>query len=106
MVTCNPFRFFHEFSGKVLPELSMTMYRLIAFNEVSANFTAHFEVSISPYFNRQASNRSGKLEFITHKFVRYLMNRYGYAGSKGESLRSFICRKFGESAWNLLKRLM
>lgn len=82
------------------------MYRLIAFNEVSANFTAYLGISISPYFDRQSSNKSGKLEFIAHKFVRYLMNRYGYGGSNEESLQSFVCRKFGEPAWNFLKRLM
>lgn len=93
-------------SGEVLPETSMPMYKLIAFNEVSANFTAHFDMSISPYFDRQSSNQSGKLEFITHKFVRYLMTQYGYGGAKEESLRSFVCRKFGEPAWIFLKRLM
>ena len=82
------------------------MYRLIAFNEVSANFAGHFNLGISPYFDRIGSNRSGRLEFITHKFVRYLMRNKGYGGSAAESLESFICRKYSQQAWDFLRRLM
>jgi len=82
------------------------MYRLIAFNEVSANFTAHFGISISPFFDRTDSNKSGMLKFIAHKFVKYLMNTYGYRGTANESLEQYICRKYSQQAWKFLKRLM
>lgn len=82
------------------------MYKLIAFNEVSANFTAHFGIGISPYFDRARSNKSGRLRFIAHKFVKYLIRNYGYAGAAHEPLEAFICRKYGQSAWTFLKRLM
>lgn len=82
------------------------MYKLIAFNEVSENFTAHFGISISPYFDRAKSNESGRLRFIAHKFVKYLIRNYGYAGAAHESLETFISQKYGESAWKFLKRLM
>ena len=82
------------------------MYRLIAFNEVSANFEGHFDLRISPYFDRIGSNRSGRLEFITHKFVRYLMRNKGYEGGAHESLEAFICRKYSQRAWDFLRRLM
>ena len=54
------------------------MYKLIAFNEVAENFSAHFAHGISPYFDRCKSNETGLLCFITHKFVRYLCNNHGY----------------------------
>lgn len=82
------------------------MYRLISFNDISENFTTHFELSMSPYFDRVTSNKTGKLVFTTHKFVRHLMLHYGYGGSAHESLQVFICHRFGESAWTFLKRLM
>lgn len=82
------------------------MYRLISFNEVSRNFTVHFELGISPYFDRATSNKTGKLVFITNKFVRYLISQHGYAGSAHESLQVFVCRRFSETAWIFLKRLM
>ncbi len=84
------------------------MYQLIAYDQVSKNFTAHFgpDISLSPYFDRISSNKSGKLEFIGHKFVKYLMRHKGYEDSAHESLQSFICRKYSESAWNFLKKLM
>lgn len=82
------------------------MYKLIAFNEVSKNFTAHFGVSISPYFDRQTCLKTGRVEFITHKFVKYLMKNLGYGGSSAEPLERFICRRFGDSTWAFLKRLM
>jgi hypothetical protein len=82
------------------------MYRLIAFDQVSANFARHFDLSISPYFDRIGSNRSGRLEFIAHKFVRYLMRTKGYEGSAVESLESFVCRKYSQRAWDFLRRLM
>jgi hypothetical protein len=82
------------------------MYRLTAFAEVSANFAAHFGCGISPYFDRIGSNRSGRLEFIAHKFIRYLVRCKGYDGLAHESLESFVCRKYGERAWNFLRRLM
>jgi hypothetical protein len=79
------------------------MYRLIAFNEVSANFTANFGISISPYFDRNGSNKSGLLQFITHKFVRYLARNFGY--ERTDSLESFVCQRYGKPAWTLLCRL-
>lgn len=82
------------------------MYRLIAFSEVSANFTAHFGISISPFFDRADSNKSGMLKFIAHKFVKYLMNTYGYQGTAHEPLEQYICRKYSQQAWTFLKRLM
>ena len=82
------------------------MYRHIAFNEVSANFSAHFGMSISPYFNRIGSNKTSMLEFLTHKFVRYLMKNKGYEGAANESLELFIRRKYDDRTWNFLKRLM
>lgn len=82
------------------------MYNLIAFNEVSANFTAHFGISISPYFDRARSNKSGRLRFITRKFVKYLIRTCDYAGEAHESLEAFICRRYGQNAWIFLKRLM
>lgn len=41
------------------------MYKLIAFNEVAENFSAHFALGISPYFNRCKSHETGMLHFIT-----------------------------------------
>lgn len=82
------------------------MYKHIAFKEVSLNFKVQFKVPISPYYDRAKSNETGKLVFITPKFVQYLMKNRGYAGSAQESLQSYICRRFGEPAWTLLKRLM
>lgn len=82
------------------------MYKLIAFNEVSVNFTAHFGIGISPYFDRTGSNESGCLRFIAHKFVKYLIGNHGYAGAAHEPLETFICRKYGNGAWKFLKRLM
>lgn len=80
------------------------MYRLIAFNEVSANFTAHFGIHISPYFDRQRSNASGRLHFLKTKFVRYLVKTYGYQHT--EPLKEFVSRKYGPEAATLLSRLM
>ncbi len=80
------------------------MYKLISFNEVSANFTAHFQLSISAYFDRNSSNSTGKLHFITHKFVRHLVRNYGF--DKAETLESFVCRRYSVQAWTFLKRLM
>ena len=82
------------------------MYKLISFNDVSQNFTVHFKMSISPYFDRVESNQTGKLVFITHKFVKHLMTCRGYGGNAVESLQSYISRRYGESAWKFLKRLM
>ncbi len=82
------------------------MYKLISFADVSQNFTVHFKMCISPFFDRQTSNKSGKLVFLTDKFVKHLMKERGYGGSAHEPLRNYICRKFGESAWIFLKRLM
>lgn len=82
------------------------MYRLIAFREVSANFAGHFGCDISPYFDRIGSDRSGRLEFVAHKFVRHLMRDKGYEGSARESLESFVCRKYDQQAWDFLRRLM
>jgi hypothetical protein len=82
------------------------MYRLVAFPEVSARFADCFGCDISPYFDRIGSNSSGRLEFVAHKFVRHLMRNKGYAGSPGESLESFVCRRYGPRAWNFLRRLM
>lgn len=82
------------------------MYKLIAFKDVSLNFEVQFKVPISPYFDRAKSNETGKLVFTTAKFVKYLMKNRGYGGSSCEPLQSYICRRFGESAWILLKRLM
>lgn len=42
------------------------MYKLIAFNEVAENFSAHFALGISPYFDRCKSHETGMLHFITH----------------------------------------
>nr|DAL26542.1 MAG TPA_asm: hypothetical protein [Caudoviricetes sp.] len=81
----------------------INMYSLIAFNEVSANFTACFGISISPYFDRTGSNKSGLLQFITHKFVRYLVRDFGY--ERTDSLESFVCQRYGKPAWTLLCRL-
>nr|DAP98354.1 MAG TPA: hypothetical protein [Bacteriophage sp.] len=80
------------------------MYRLIAFNDVAKNFSAHFALSLSPYFDRQRSNETGKLHFIAHKFVRYLSKNYGY--ERTELLENFVCRKYSPEAWNFLKKLM
>ena len=82
------------------------MYRHIAFKEVSANFANHFDLSISPYYDRIGSNKSGMLKFLAHKFVKHLINNVGYKGSAHESLEHFICQKYSQSAWNFLKRLM
>lgn len=49
------------------------MYKLIAFNEVAENFSAHFALGISPYFDRCKSHETGMLHFITHKFVPVLI---------------------------------
>ena len=80
------------------------MYKLIAFNEVAENFSAHFAHGISPYFDRCKSNETGMLHFITHKFVRYLHLNYGY--ERTEPLENFVCRRYGPDAWKLLKKLM
>lgn len=80
------------------------MYKLIAFNEVAENFSAHFALGISPYFDRCKSDETGMLCFITHKFVRYLCRHYGY--ERTESLESFVCRKYSPQAWKFLKKLM
>ena len=80
------------------------MYKLIAFNEVAENFSAHFALGISPYFDRCKSNETGMLLFITHKFVRYLHLNYGY--ERTEPLENFVCRRYGPDAWKLLKKLM
>lgn len=82
------------------------MYKLISFADVSQNFTVHFKMCISPFFDRQTSNKSGKLVFLSAKFVKHLMKERGYGGSAHEPLQSYICRTFGESAWIFLKRLM
>lgn len=80
------------------------MYKLIAFNEVAENFSAHFALGISPYFDRCKSNETGMLHFITHKFVRYLHMNYGY--ERTEPLENFVCRRYGPDAWKLLKKLI
>ena len=82
------------------------MYKLTAFAAVAENFTAHFGISISPYFDRLASNSSGKLQFLAHKFVKYLMRTKGYEGSAVESLEHFICQKYNDCSWKFLKKLM
>ena len=82
------------------------MYKHIAFNQVSLNFSVQFKVSISPYFDRQKSCETGKLEFISAKFVKYLATSRGYGGKKVEPLEDFVRRRFGDAAWVLLKRLM
>ena len=74
------------------------MYKHIAFKEVSLNFEVQFKVPISPYYDRAKSNETGKLVFITTKFVKYLMKNRGYGGSACEPLQSYICRRFGEPA--------
>jgi hypothetical protein len=80
------------------------MYRLTAFNDVARNFSAHFELGLSPYFDRQRSNETGKLHFIAHKFVRYLCKNYGY--ERTEPLENFVCRRYSPTAWKFLKKLM
>lgn len=81
------------------------MYRHIAFKEVSENFTAHFGLSISPFYDRSSSNASGQLVFIAHKFVKWLMINRGYEGSASEALSQFIGRRYGPAAWKFLKKL-
>lgn len=80
------------------------MYKLIAFNEVAKNFSAHFALGISLYFDRCKSDETGMLCFITHKFVRYLCRHYGY--ERTESLENFVCRRYSPQAWKFLKKLM
>lgn len=82
------------------------MYKHVAYKEVSKNFTAHFGISISPYFDRQGSNESGNLVFIAHKFVKYLIQNWGYEGNAHEPLCQFIDRKYGKRAWKFLNKLM
>lgn len=82
------------------------MYKLISFADVSQNFTVQFKMCISPFFDRAESNKTGKLVFLTDKFVKYLMKERGYGGSAHEPLQNYVCRKFGDNAWTLLKRLM
>lgn len=82
------------------------MYRYIAYKEVSESFSAHFGISISPYFDRQSSSKSGNLVFIAHKFVKYLIQNWGYEGTAREPLCQFINRKYGECAWKFLRKLM
>jgi len=82
------------------------MYKHIAFNEVSANFTAHFSLNISPFYNRIESYQSGMLKFATHRFVKHLIKNLGYKGSAHEPLELFICQRYNEKAWNFLKKLM
>lgn len=80
------------------------MYRLIAFNEVARNFSAHFGLSLSPYFDRIRSNETGKLHFIAHKFVRHFCRNYGY--QRTEPLEEFVCRIYSPAAWGFLAKLM
>lgn len=79
------------------------MYRLIAFNEVSANFSKCFGISISPYFDRQRSNATGKLHFLKAKFVKYLAQHYGY--QRPETPKDFVARRYGQEAATLFARL-
>ena len=80
-----------------------TMYKLIAFNEVSANFTAYFGLGISPYFDHQKSNETGRMHFMRHKLVRHFVRNLGYEHT--EPLESFVCRRFGPAAWKFLRHL-
>ena len=80
------------------------MYKLIAFNDVAKNFSDHFDLSISPYFDRCQSNATGMLHFTTHKFVRYFCKNYGY--ERTEPLENFVCRKYSPEAWKFLKKLI
>ncbi len=82
------------------------MYKHIAFNDVALNFLVQFKMPIFPYYDRFESNKSGKLVFLSAKFVKYLMTSRGYGGSAKEPLKEFITRRFGEAAWTLLNRLM
>ena len=80
------------------------MYKLIDFNEVAENFSAHFALGISPYFDRCKSHETGMLYFTTHKFVRYLCLNCGY--ERTEPLENFVCRRYSPQAWKFLKKLM
>ena len=80
------------------------MYKLIAFNEVAENFSVHFALGISPYFDRCKSHETGMLYFITHKFVRYLCLNCGY--ERTEPLENFVCRRYKPAGLEIPKKLM